>query len=1072
MQTKTSNEIIAMKTSKLHLFKKLAASCGLLMLLQSVQAQSVPFSFPVYEPFAYAEAEALGGASGSTTSATNWWAGNTPSTTSSARIYAAASLSYPGMLGDTNATPRGLRSNIGTGKSRYAGFPTQSGTIYASFLLDVTNAPGGADRLFFLLSSTTNSAGTPSGVWLDSANRLKISKNSSSMPATNVTPALVLSNTYLVVLRYRVTGSNDEVALWLNPVPLGDNGNIPAPTITTTNNANASTFAGMGFYGAAATPMFFMDEIRVDNNWAGVTPKSASPGPNFAVTGGGAGCPGDSFAVGLSGSVTTNVYLLYTNSIYTGTSVTGTGSALPSAFGAQSTTATYSVLASNTTTAAVGWLTNTVAISVLAPPGITTQPASAVVATNSIAVFTVVSSGSGLNYRWYRNGGALSDGGHIAGSVTSTLVISPATTADAFSGSQGYYCVITNNCGAMATSTTNSLTLGAPANIVWQGGNPNTNWDLATTANFTNSAGTAVVFHNGDNVLLDDSSTNPVVTLVGSYIAPTLITEKANQNYALTGSSFTGSGAVLMSGSGVLTVSNANTYSGGTTISNGTVKVQNYNALGGGTVTLAGGTLEFPVVGGSATGLSNNINVTANSTLQYDVIHTYGCVVFGGISGNPGNTLNINLNNATAGTSRFRLYGGFTNNANISLSTAGATNEIAPYGGTQVYNGVISGNGHFITRGATVILNSTNTLSDGTYSVIMSGGTLGLGMDSTFSTPPAIQSSPVGTNDLVITTADGNTLTAAGGPHVLGNGIHYYSAVSTNSYAQFNLGGTNKLTLAGNFQLSVSSPGIGTNCLVNVANTAATVISGQITDGGAGSGFIKSGNGALYLDNANNTYTGPTTNTAGLLAGSGSIAGPVVVNTNTSIGGGNDLSIGTLTINNNLTLNGNVFIRLDKNLSPSQSNDMVSVSGVLTNSGAGTVTVTNLVGAPALVVGDSFKIFSGAVSNGAVLTVTGGGMNWTNKLAIDGSIQALSVVSTTASYPTNISYSVNSGTLSLTWPTTHLGWILQNQTNSLSVGLTTPTNTWHDIANTANVTSTNFPVNPANPTVFFRLRHP
>ena len=64
-------------------------------------------------------------------------------------------------------------------------------------------------------------------------------------------------------------------------------------------------------------------------------------------------------------------------------------------------------------------------------------------------------------------------------------------------------------------------------------------------------------------------------------------------------------------------------------------------------------------------------------------------------------------------------------------------------------------------------------------------------------------------------------------------------------------------------------------------------------------------------------------------------------------------------------------------------------------------------------------------------------MNWTNKLAVDGSIQALSVVSTIASYPTNISYSVSGGVLTITWPATHLGWILQNQTNSLSVGLTT-----------------------------------
>lgn len=61
-----------MKKSQLSLLRKLATSCGLLMLLQSAQAQ---FSFPVYEAFGYANNETLGttGSSG-----TNWQSGNTP----------------------------------------------------------------------------------------------------------------------------------------------------------------------------------------------------------------------------------------------------------------------------------------------------------------------------------------------------------------------------------------------------------------------------------------------------------------------------------------------------------------------------------------------------------------------------------------------------------------------------------------------------------------------------------------------------------------------------------------------------------------------------------------------------------------------------------------------------------------------------------------------------------------------------------------------------------------------------------------------------------------------------------
>jgi len=74
-----------------------------------------------------------------------------------------------------------------------------------------------------------------------------------------------------------------------------------------------------------------------------------------------------------------------------------------------------------------------------------------------------------------------------------------------------------------------------------------------------------------------------------------------------------------------------------------------------------------------------------------------------------------------------------------------------------------------------------------------------------------------------------------------------------------------------------------------------------------------------------------------------------------------------------------------------------------------------------------------------------------------------------ASNPTNITFSVTGSTMSLSWPSDHLGWILQQQTNSLSVGLGT---NWVDVAGTATVTSTNIAINPAARTAFYRLRHP
>jgi hypothetical protein len=79
------------------------------------------------------------------------------------------------------------------------------------------------------------------------------------------------------------------------------------------------------------------------------------------------------------------------------------------------------------------------------------------------------------------------------------------------------------------------------------------------------------------------------------------------------------------------------------------------------------------------------------------------------------------------------------------------------------------------------------------------------------------------------------------------------------------------------------------------------------------------------------------------------------------------------------------------------------------------------------------------------------------------------VTSSIASNPTNISFSVSGNTLMLSWPVDHLGWILQSQTNNLTVGINT---NWADVAGSASVTSTNITMVPANPTVFYRLRMP
>ena len=72
----------------------------------------------------------------------------------------------------------------------------------------------------------------------------------------------------------------------------------------------------------------------------------------------------------------------------------------------------------------------------------------------------------------------------------------------------------------------------------------------------------------------------------------------------------------------------------------------------------------------------------------------------------------------------------------------------------------------------------------------------------------------------------------------------------------------------------------------------------------------------------------------------------------------------------------------------------------------------------------------------------------------------------TADNPTNITAQVSGNTFTIAWPSDHLGWILQAQTNGLSSGQ------WFDLPGTGGANSVAILINPANPAVFYRLYLP
>jgi hypothetical protein len=190
----------------------------------------------------------------------------------------------------------------------------------------------------------------------------------------------------------------------------------------------------------------------------------------------------------------------------------------------------------------------------------------------------------------------------------------------------------------------------------------------------------------------------------------------------------------------------------------------------------------------------------------------------------------------------------------------------------------------------------------------------------------------------------------------------------------------------------------------------------------------------------------------------------VTVSSGAKLAPGTNGVAGTLTINNSLTLASGSTTAVDV-VSDDSTSDLVT--GPTSVSYNGTLVVSNL-GIAAITNGQTFQIFTASSPTGnfsSIIPAPGAGLAW-NFTPASG---VLSVVSGTASYSTNITASVSGNVLSLSWPATHLGWFLQTQTNGLSTGLAT---NWTDVAGSSATTSNNVTINPANPTVFFRLRNP
>lgn len=581
--------------------------------------------------------------------------------------------------------------------------------------------------------------------------------------------------------------------------------------------------------------------------------------------------------------------------------------------------------------------------------------------------------------------------------------------------------------------------------------------------------------------IVEGVSTNFITE--GPAFSPGMMFNNASKDYTVSGPGrITGMTSLYKSGSGTLTMLTTNDFIGGVVIDGGTVAITNVNGLGVAANTanlfghqgaynqilINGGTLRYfgptnATLSRFITSERNNATIdvtdyelTVNQNVRGNgsLTKTGAGVLVLTSTGNDFIGANVSqgtlrLTAAAAGRGAVTLNG-----TTLELTNTGAgmtiTNGINIVGAgstilnfkTNVLGGRWSGNGSVtFSSASSVVFNGSMTGFSGTISFGTSSGSFRLNN----TTNNENIGSPLAAFDLGTGSA---TLS-----NLHGGGLTYHLGALS--------GGANTI-LAG--RVTNSNP-VATSTYSIGAKGTSTAFDGRIMNGLDTVSVTKVGSGALYL-NGNNAYTGSTIVSAGVLGGSGSINGPLTVEAGGTLAPGT--SVGTFTVNGAATLQGTVLMELNRNAAPSQNDRLVASS--ITAGGA--LIVTNI--GPDLVNGTTFQLFStGAPGFTSVVlppTDPTGTKNytWNNNIAASGSITLVSGGTTGVNNnPTNITTSVSGGNITLSWPSSHIGWQLWSNSASL-----TDTSKWFLITGSDLTNQIESPVDMSKTNVFFRLQLP
>lgn len=495
-----------------------------------------------------------------------------------------------------------------------------------------------------------------------------------------------------------------------------------------------------------------------------------------------------------------------------------------------------------------------------------------------------------------------------------------------------------------ATSSINSLILSGSANIT----------DAGTSQTITLVSGNIL------NLVSNNTIAGANTTIAGGSVELNILTPS---NISIS-SLITTSGGLTKSGAGTLTFSTAKTYTGLTSINEGTLLYGINDAISSGAVTVNGGTLDISTfsdtVGavilqkGTITGSSGVLTSSASFSFREGTVSA----IIGGASGITVTRIATNTApDSVVLLTRDNTYAGVTAISSGILRLGGAG------GGTNTPLGT-TGNGTTIASGAALDLNGFTL---GTAETITSLSGTGFG--------------PSGSSNM------GAIMNSSGTPVSYSGNITMAAASRINAdYGALTFGGN----LSGAF--AFTSGGFSNSTYTGVIGSGALSVT-------------KDGIGTLTLS-GNNSYTGATTISSGTVklgatgSGSNTPLGTTAGITTVALGARLDLNGYTLVTAEPLTLNGVGYGLGD------------FASGALMNSSASAVTYSGLLTLGSV---STIKVDSGDINLSAAGTITGATFALT--LGGTGNGTLASIIGTTTGTVTKI----GTGTWTLSGASTYTG---------------------------------------------------